>query len=149
MNVDTSLLKIVVKTFKLIAKINTMMKNQKYIHFSELHKMILTAKKIYQKIIRCDIKSEAILSKRAKNAFVKNFIDDDFVKNIHKFEIATATAKNFHNENLENNNFTIDVLIVATNSDIDENLNFSTISFRFRLSLSKKNKKSKIQNQQV
>ena len=89
------------------------------------------------------MKSEIILSKRTKNASVENFIDDDFAKNIHKFEIAIATAKNFHNENFENNNFIIDVLIVATNIDIDENLNFSAISFKFRLSLSKKTKNRK------
>ena len=146
MNVHTSSLKVVVKAFELIVKVNTMMKNQKYTHFSKLHKMILIAKKTYQEIIRCDMKFEIILSKRTKNAFVENFIDDDFVKDIHKSEIAIATAKSFHNENLENNNFMIDILIVAANFDTNENLNFSAISFRFRLSLLKKtrNRKFKI-----
>ena len=143
MNVDTSSLKIVVKAFELIAQVNIMMRNQKYTHFIKLHKMMLTTKKIYQDIIRCDMKFEIILSKKTKKTFVENFIDDDFVKNFHKSKVVTATAKNFHNENFENNNFMTNVLIVAANSDIDENLNFSTISFRFRLSLSKKTKNRK------
>ena len=92
------------------------------------------------------MKFEIILSKRAKKTFVKNFIDNHFVKNFHKFEfeIATVMAKSFHNEDFENNNFMIDVLIVATNFNINENLTFSTILFKFRLSLSKKTKNRKL-----
>ena len=143
MNVNTSSLKIIVKTFELIVQINIMMKNQKYIHFIKLHKMMLTTEKNYQNIIRCDMKFEIILSKKTKKTFIKNFIDDDFVKNFHKSKIVTTTAKNFYNENFENNNFITNILIVAANSDIDENLNFSIISFKFRLLLSKKTKNRK------
>ena len=153
MNVDTSSLKVVIKAFELITQANTMMRNQRYIHFIELHKMMLIARKIYQNIIRCDMKFEVNLSKKTKKTFVKDFFDDDFVKSFLRHDV--ATAKDFHNnvfvenyfqKNLENNNFMIDVLIVAANSNIDENLNFSTISFRFQLSLSKKttNRKFKI-----
>ena len=74
MNFDTSSLKVVVKTFELIIQANTTMRNQKYTHFIELHKMMLFAKKTYQNIIRCDMKFEIILSKKnEKNVCKKNF----------------------------------------------------------------------------
>ena len=120
---------------------------------------MLTTRKIYQNIIRCDMKSEAILSRKTKKTFVKDFIDDDSVKGFHRSETVTATAKtataktataetttakSFHNENFENNNFMTNVLIVAANSDIDENLDFSAVSFKSRLSLSKKTRNRKL-----
>ena len=43
MNIDTSSLKIVVKIFELIVQANIIMKNQKYIYFTKLHKMMLIA----------------------------------------------------------------------------------------------------------
>ena len=100
MNVNTSSLKIVVKTFKLTVQADIIIKNQKYIHFTKLHKMILITKLFYQNIIRCDMKFKIHLSKRTRKTLIKKFINDDFVKKFHKyeFEIAIAIAKNSHNK---------------------------------------------------
>ena len=135
-------MRVIVKTFNIIVEANIIVESQRYIYFDKFHEMILNIKKIYQNIIRCDINT---IFSTISNIFEKNFLDDNNKKNFLN-NIFELDEKNFFNNEFEKNNSIIDVLVVATIFDFDNNIDFLFLLSRFQFVVLKKrkNRKSKV-----
>ena len=132
----------IIKTFNIIVETNIIVKNQRYIYFNKLYKIILNIKKIYQNIIRYDI--DTIFS-IIFNIFKKKFLDDNnkkiFLNNIFELD-----EKNFFNNEFKKNNSIIDILVAATIFDFDNNIDFLFLLLKSQFIVFKKRKdrKSKV-----
>ena len=130
MIIETSSLRTVVQIFEVIVRSNTLINNQRYTHFDDLHREMLKIKKIYQDLIRC------VISMKQK-AFEKVFQEDNN---------SNLNEKDFHKQNeiddVEANALT-KVFFAATNFnfDFDSELNFLSIIFK----VTSKNKTKKKQ----
>ena len=138
MKIEIFSLKTIVQILKMIAYSNTLIENQRYISFHQLHNVVLRIRKVYQDLIRCDMMSKKIFFISTiiveENQKIDNFANDDENENAKNNLILFVDETN-------HNHMTKILQIVV---DFDFDFDFSSFSFsQFTVASQRKKKKKR------
>ena len=96
MNITAIFVRTIVKVFKIIVNVNTIMNNQRYIFFDVLRTIVLKNKQTYQNLINCVIKTTTKFDERQThdvdlidddlNSFANDFRENDLNSFVNVFE---------------------------------------------------------------